>query len=271
MTVTSKPFTPQPQVNYVAGGPEALFRVGAVTGDAASAASTMQTGPWTLGPDGRASAGSLGVLLDVVLGGAAVANRPPQTWAVSTEIQVDFCTPLPAGHATLSAQAGTIHHDGNGALAQGSVTDEDDRLVAVATQRVRFVPGAPSGANTLPDDFIIGSGQQILPTLNAWQQDGDVCLDASVRVSNPMGNLHGGIALCLADIAGLSAVQSREHPLDTSTLHISYLRPGPLEGVLRFRAKPLHRGRTLAVVRVQCLRPDHKPFAVATVSYQRPA
>jgi hypothetical protein len=30
-------------------------------------------------------------------------------------------------------------------------------------------------------------------------------------------------------------------------------------------------GRTLAVVRVQCLRPDDKPFAVATVSYQRPA
>jgi hypothetical protein len=63
----------------------------------------MQTGAWTLGPDGRPSAGSLGVLLGVVLGAAAVANRPRRSWAVSTEIMVDFCTPVSRAGCTLTA------------------------------------------------------------------------------------------------------------------------------------------------------------------------
>jgi uncharacterized protein (TIGR00369 family) len=256
------------RVNYVPGGPEALFHVGDVEEVGGSATGSMETGPWTMGPGGRPALGSLGVLLDVVLGAAAIANRPPGFWAVTTQILLDACAPMPSDGSPLSALARTVHQDQTGALAQGSVIDQNGRLVALASTRVRYTPGQPTGANRLPDDFELESARAIPEMLGVEPSDDGLTLATTLRTSNPMGNFHGGIALCLADLAGWSSVRSDDHPLDTSSLHITYLRPGPITGAVRVVAEPAHRGRTLATVHVRCLRSDGKPFALATITYQ---
>jgi uncharacterized protein (TIGR00369 family) len=58
------------------GGPEALFRLGRIAvDDTGASAATMAVGPWLV-VDGRPAAGSLGVLMDDVLGQAVIVGRP---------------------------------------------------------------------------------------------------------------------------------------------------------------------------------------------------
>src|SRR6476660_6523591 len=57
--------------------------------------SGMDVGPWLV-VDGRPAAGSLGVLMDDVLGQAVIVGRPGGHWAVTTELAVDVCAPLPS-------------------------------------------------------------------------------------------------------------------------------------------------------------------------------
>jgi uncharacterized protein (TIGR00369 family) len=256
------------RVNYVPGGPEALFHVGEFEERAGAATGQMLIGPWTLGPTGRPALGSLGVLVDVVFGAAAVAHRPAGWWAVTTEIQLDAGGALPELGSRLSAAGRTVHHDASGALAKGTVTDERGRVVLVGTVRVRYTPGTPIGANRLPPDSEVPTDRPILELLNVTRAADGLELATTVRISNPMGIFHGGVALCLADIAGRSAVQSDQDPLATASLHITYVRPGPITGTVRIVAHAAHRGRTLAAAHVRCLRPDGKPFALATITYQ---
>jgi acyl-coenzyme A thioesterase PaaI-like protein len=53
----------------------------------------------------------------VVLGGSVVANRHAEHWAVTTEISVDFCSPIRADASTLTAQGRAVHLDANGGPA----------------------------------------------------------------------------------------------------------------------------------------------------------
>ena len=89
------------EVPFFAGGPEALLHVGGVGGRADDASGTMRTGPWNAGPDGVGVAGALGVLIDVVWGGAAVACAPAGQWGMSTELQASFGAPLPTDGSPL--------------------------------------------------------------------------------------------------------------------------------------------------------------------------
>jgi hypothetical protein len=86
---------------FVAGGPEKLFRVGPVTYDSERARGSMRTGGWMLSPDTEPCRGSVGVLADDTLGYAVIAEGPPGHWGVSTEISVEFCSPLPVDGSML--------------------------------------------------------------------------------------------------------------------------------------------------------------------------
>jgi uncharacterized protein (TIGR00369 family) len=140
----------------------------------------------------------------------------------------------------------------------------------VATQQNRFVPGVP-GENRRPNHSAPATGSRtILELLDATTRsyDGELELHLTTgpNVANPLGNLHGGIVLCLSEIAASMAVRSESDPLDAASMHIAYVRPGPVAGTVRFRTQVAYRGRTSAVVRVECLRPDGKACAVATVT-----
>src|SRR6478672_5645143 len=130
------------------GGPEALFRLGQIEVDdsAAVTALWMDVGPWLV-VDGRPAAGSLGVLMDDVLGQAVIVGRPGGHWAVTTELAVDVCAPLPSA-GRLHAVGELVSVDAAGGIARGGVRDDAGHLVAVGTTWSRFIPGIPDGVRS---------------------------------------------------------------------------------------------------------------------------
>jgi uncharacterized protein (TIGR00369 family) len=267
------------EVPFLFGGPERAFRVGPVTVSEGVFRSSMETGPWVLGPDGRPSFGSLGVLIDVILGYPVVTARPAGGWAVSTEISVDFCAPVPADGSVLQAESRVLHLDSAGGLAEARVLDAAGTVIASGRQRLRFVPGTPVAlaagplaADTLDSELparpqrqaaaLDQLGATILPT-----PDGAVLLlPLGPGLANPMGTLHGGIMLCASELAGHAALQRPGSALSTASVHISYLRARPVTGEATFEAVTRHRGRTLGVAEVTSRRADGKICTLATVT-----
>jgi uncharacterized protein (TIGR00369 family) len=115
-----------------------MFRVSPVTtaGDVFHA--SMATGSWTTGPDGQPCAGSVGVLADVALGYPVVAVGGDGRWAISIELAVDFCAPVPQGGQRLRSESSVAALSPSGGLTQARFIGADGTLVAVGKQRMRF-------------------------------------------------------------------------------------------------------------------------------------
>jgi uncharacterized protein (TIGR00369 family) len=236
----------------VSGGPEALFRVGAVSFDGPVVQASMPVGPWTRGADGRTSAGALGVLVDNVLGLAIIATRPPDHWSVSTEISLDVFPELGTAQGRLHAEATVVHTDSTGGHATGRVVDDDGVLVAECGQRGRFVAADASTLTPTRTRIETSDAANLAALLDLEKIDPHgIDVEISPALQNPMRNLHGGITLCLADLLATSTLSDTEGPpLSIVSVQMTYLRPIPASVEATFRPTVLHRGRTLAVVDV---------------------
>ena len=84
---------------------------------------------------------------------------------------------------------------------------------------------------------------------------GDVSCDSALAV----GSMHTG-AWTLGEAERRCSARSAFSWMSSSEARLSPTG----------QPEPLHRGRTLAVVRLRCLRPDGKAFGGATVTCQRP-
>jgi uncharacterized protein (TIGR00369 family) len=231
----------------VDAGPEALFRVGRVYVDGDLVRGSMPVGPWLGGPDGLTSAGSLGVLVDNVLGYAIIASRPPDHWSVSTEITLDVVSDLATATGRLHAEASTVHADPIGGFAIGRVYDEAGTLVASCTQRGRFVPAARA---TIESPVLLDEIDEATDLAALLELD-DHRLEITPRLQNPMRNLHGGIAITVSDLVAAAALAATDGPpLVTASIHMAFLRPTPGGAHAAYTADVLHRGRTSALVDV---------------------
>lgn len=266
----------------VSGGPESLFRVAGPSEDGDAVRSSMPQGPWLNGPDGRPPAGVLGVLIDNVLGYAIMLRRPTGRWSVSAEISLDlFGTDLWGqsldGLRLLSAEARNEHSDESGGIAAGSVTDDSGRLLARCRQRGRWVPTAPSPPPT--------ATQATMPSWAPPESPGlaevlgipaavgsGAYLEVSVtgNLVNPLGNLHGGVALYVCDLVAQVAVGVEGGPWRTASIHVAYPRPLPAGTVARFEGRVMHRGRSFAVIQVTAWNGSGKPCVIATVTAGAP-
>lgn len=233
----------------------------------------MVTGTWLNGPAGRSVGGALGVLVDNVLGYAIMLDRPVDHWSVSSEISIDFCGPIPTDGSLLSAEARTLHSDSRGGISSGSVVDDRGQLVAMCRQHgrwVRHLPAASPTENSVAASGMPQSAQDLLELLGAQVKttgDGaELDLVASAELVNPLGNLHGGIALCASDVVAHAALEAAGRPSDTASVHIAYARPVPLGTAVRFDASVAHAGRSFAVVRVTASNEAGKPCTIATVT-----
>jgi acyl-coenzyme A thioesterase PaaI-like protein len=237
--------TPLPIVD---AGPESLFGVGRVYAEGEVVRGSMPTGPWLHGADGNVALGSLGVLVDNVLGYAIIAHRPPEHWSVSTEISLDLLAPLPSGGSRLRAEARTVQADATGGFAVGEVHDEEGNLVAVCRQRGRYVSSGPDPA---PVSFDLPGEVPDLATLIGFRADpATSSLTVTPVLENPLHNLHGGITLSVADLAASQALRDGGPPLLTASLHVLYARPVPGGSTLELGTSVQHRGRGLGCVEV---------------------
>ncbi len=253
--------------------PELVFGVATVEQDELVLSSTMPVRSFHAGPDGTVAAGSLGVLIDNVIGYAAMLHRPVDHWSVTTEMSVDLCRPLPSFGA-VRAVGVAEHTSGHGSISSGRILDDSGRLLGLCRQHARFIEQLPPATlSGEVGDAPLPSGQPgatVLDLLHATLRPdaGVSTLDwvSGIDTSNPLGNVHGGITLCAAEIAGSSAIRSVSPGLVTASIHVCYLRAIPAGTALRFTGTCTHPGRSFAVAHVKATGPDERLYATATIT-----
>lgn len=244
------------------GGPEHLFRIGPVTVDGDVVRLSMTTGEWLRDGGSGSAAGALGVLLDDLLGQAVIVHRPDGSWAVTTELAIDVCGPLPADGSRLEAEARLVSRDDAGGLSRGAVRAADGTVVAVGTTWSHFVAGVPESVyagsyGPPPSDRTAGSLAEMLGVV------GEVLPDRA-ELLNPRGFVHGGVLACVTEMIARRAVPG----LATASLRVAYVRPAVAPVVLTPTIR--HGGRSFAVVDVEARGADDRICAIATVGL-RPA
>ncbi len=221
-------------------GPEALLRLGEITSDGGTYRGSMEVGRW-LAVEGRTPTGAVAVLLDDVLAYAITADQPPGRWSVSTEITLDAFRPLPSLGRVL-VEARLSYADGLSGFATGTVTDEAGTVLALVSQRGRYVR-APEG---LVEEGAWGGPPapgDLERLLASRAEEPVVTTDV---LANESGNLHGGVSMFLADL-----VASALRPdLVTASVHVTYARGIPIGPELICRTTTRHDGRSLAVIDV---------------------
>lgn len=240
-------------MRLVHAGPERLFRVEQRHCEDGALRGSMPVGSWLAERDGTPRVGALGVLIDNVLGNAIIAGCPHGQYAVSTEITLDAIAGLPG--RGVRAEARCIHVTSRTGYAVCEVVDAAGAVIARGTQRGWYVPAG----NVTPDgDFDDGPPPEAdnlwdLLRLRAHDDHGSpyVELVASKAVLNPLRNLHGGISLCVSELAAHAALARGSVPtLTTASIHVAYTRAVPADSTVRFDPVVVHRGRSLAVVDV---------------------
>jgi len=256
-------------------GPEALFRVYDLAHDGVVTSGSMQTGPWMSGPNGIPCTGSLGVLVDNAMGYALIAARPQGHWSVSAEISMELCATIPIDGSLLRAEASLLQADAFGGLASARVLDEGGRVIALCSQRGRFIghdqasmlaPAWDADTDPALTSSILGTASLIGAEPLRTTDGGELNLTVTPRLLNPLGNLHGGISLYASELVGLAALQRSGPQLETSSVHVVYARPIPLGCDVTFYASITHRGQSLAVAQVTSTNDAGKPCTIATVT-----
>ena len=253
----------------VDGGPERLFGFEPVHVDGRRVGGSMATGPWMAGPSGTPRAGALGVLVDNALGTRISAHHPGGSWSVSTEIAIDLIRPIPVDGSVVRATVTSVEVDAIGAFATGEVVDATGNVIARCRQRGRFVPTPALTAtngwhNPRRNDDIDLLGR--IAAVTSLTRDGDdLELLSAPALANPMGNLHGGVSLCVSEWTGALALSRAATPLTAASVHIAYLRPIPVGTRVRFTTNVIHTGRGLGVVHVTSLNEAGKPCTVTTL------
>src|SRR6185437_8122615 len=88
--------------------------------------------------------GTVGVLIDDVLGFAIIRQRPAGRWSVSAEISLDLVAPVPADGGRLTCQGRLVHAGAHGGTASGTVTNASGQVIALCGQHSRWVATGPA-------------------------------------------------------------------------------------------------------------------------------
>ncbi|WLP89012.1 hotdog domain-containing protein [Gordonia sp. NB41Y] len=261
--------TTSTSTEFVVSGAEALLRVDLVGLSATSAELSMTAGPWLADPVAGVCRGALGVPLDDVTGYVIASGAPQGKWPVSLGIRVDFLADPPVDGAAVSITGELVARDERGGATRGSVVDAAGATVALITQRSHLVAVEEQPTSTAAT--IAAPAPEVTLREALGVQDfgsGVVELAPTPFAANGMGNIHGGILIVGSELAAMSAVDAHGE-LRTTSIDISYVRPGNAADTTAFRAEVLHRGRSLMVVRVAAANSSGKPCALATVVLQR--
>jgi uncharacterized protein (TIGR00369 family) len=254
---------------FLISGAEALVRVRPIGLSSDRAELAVESGPWLRDPAAGVCRAALAVPLDDVTGYIVAASSPWDRWPVSLGIRLDLLADPPVDGSLLAVTGELIGSDARGGTTRGVVTDAAGTIIALITQRSHLLsvdgpPTAPAVEFDAPVD-----GVSIRDALGVRESAcGVVELPASAFAANGIGDVHGGILLCGAEFAAMSALEA-DGSLRTTSIDMVFVRPGNANDTTTFRAEVVHRGRSLAVVRVVAVNASGKTCAEATVTVQR--
>src|SRR5699024_5393827 len=128
--------------------PETHFKTRDIVIDRPAVRALMSPDAPTRDEIGVQRPGAFGVLIDNVLGYSIIAGAPPDHWAVTTEMSIDFFGALPGQHETITADARLLDTDGLNGYSEGTLTDEAGRVWARMRQRGRIITETPIERST---------------------------------------------------------------------------------------------------------------------------
>jgi uncharacterized protein (TIGR00369 family) len=258
----------RPVDDFVVSGAEALLRVRPIALGSDRAELAVESGPWLADPIAGVSRGSLGVALDDVTGYVVARGTDERRWPVSLSIRIDFLADPPLDKGCMVVRGELIGRDERGGTTRGSVTEDSGQTIALVTQRSHLVaveahPTSPRLTFDLPP-----AATTVRQALGFTVSAGGVVeLPPTPLAANGMGNVHGGVLICGSEFAAMSAVDAGG-VLRTTSIDIAYVRPGDAGGTTTFACDVVHRGRSMAVVRVVAAGSTGKPCAISTVILQ---
>lgn len=265
-------------VPFYRGVPEVTYGVDTVGTAGGQAFGTMNpTAATAIGDTGILHQGALGVLIDDTSAYAALTGRSSRQWGVSSVINVDFHAPVRSSSGRIECRAGMLSRTGDWGFAAGSVFDRHGALVATVDQRMRYLPGdssvheKPWAQPDAADD--LRPLDELLQTVHREARRAELRLTTGPHMSNPLGAMHGGVGLCVSEVAARTVwnemVYDQGVSFHTSNLRTTYLRPGDLSHDLEVKVQVIHSSRSFAVLEVGILNRDGMPVIIAFSTLHR--
>ncbi len=260
---------PATTIDFLSTGAEALVRVRPVELTSRRAELSVETGPWLRDPAAGFSRAALAVPLDDVTGHVIAAGSSRDRWPVSLGIRVDLLADPPVDGSRLTVTGELIARDDRSGMTRGMVTDAAGAVIALIIQRSHLV--SVDGPPTLPAEAFTPPPSEVTirDALGVRERGrGIVDLPPTVLAANGIGSVHGGILICGAEFAAMSALEA-DGEFRSTSIDIAFVRPGSAQDTTTFHGEVMHSGRSLAVVRVHATNSSGKTCAIATVTAQR--
>ncbi|MDG3011896.1 PaaI family thioesterase [Rhodococcus sp. D2-41] len=254
---------------------------------------------------GRTVLGSVGVLVDTGLGGAAYAGMSVKPRSVVSQMSIAMGAPMPA-EGLLTVSAHSVHLDDESGLGRGEVLDGDGAAVLSTLSRVLTVSRSGTAAAgdddgpvafpepepcCTPDELAGRSGAEVVTGISAGRlprgplagllgfevsaaERGRVVAQVQPQswMSNMLGSVQGGILTSIANLVSEFAAQSlTEAGQDYRLLdlRLEFLRSPSVDGPsIRAESEVVRAGRRLAVVESQLLGGDGQVLARAGATAQ---
>ena len=217
------------------------------------------------------------MLIDDVTAYAAPTARGDDQWGVSSQISVDFHSPIRADAKQLRCTAQVDHRADGWGFSSGRVVADSGELTATIGQRVKFFPVdvSPHRSPGLPADT--ASWLTSLDShLELTRRDGtrsEFLLHPDPGMRNVLGTLHGGVSLAFSELAARRACEaagvSAAGPLRTSSVRMSYLRPGDPGDDFSVAVDLIHVSRSVVIAEVRILNADGRAATFGLVTLHR--
>jgi|GEM_PF-1653128 len=251
----------------------------------------MDVGTWLHDERGQVAPGSLGLLVDAVLGRGVMVAVPIDMTMATSHLHIELLRPIPGDATVIRCVAAPRAIEDSFGLSEGEVVADNGAVVARASLGAILLPqrqifshvdgnGSEAGSTAVtakpvrPHRLIAGSPiHQALATrvISARASGVRVTNPAAPRWANLSLGVFGGIGVLMGErtmdlalrvqLDGAVAMRPVE-------LRAAYMRPIPADGsLITSHAQVMYRGRRLAVVRAEVRGPDGRVAVLVDGSY----
>jgi uncharacterized protein (TIGR00369 family) len=258
--------------------PLGRFGVATLVDSAELFVGSMPMGGLTNPVTGAPTLGPLALLVDFVAGLVNHYRKQDDEWTVSSELSLELS---PDASATIARQpdvpvVGTARPFGPKRATSLGICELTHDDTAVGTGSVRSVHLRMSGSiSEQPFPPVTGPRPTELREIMALRVGiGDppvLYQEPSEFLHNSIGIIHGGISAAALELVGSAALNAgrSDEPLQTASLHVSYLRQLTSGAESRYTAKVLRAGRRSGVAEAQAIGADGEAALISRVTAYR--
>lgn len=284
--MTSTRTIQRPTTHITVGPPEWRTGLQRITFGADGTEVVMQPGPWCALPDGRGSAGAIGVLVDNVLGYESERWDSPPAWIVTREIRVDYLAPMPTAGGMIVCRGAAPEPMGRAGYGRGVIADPSGAILAHVSDWVRYGTPAPDALSDSADepeipDLLFADLQATLPGVppapadaleacgGLWlPEEGDLVLTVEPGTANLSGNLHGGVCFAAAVLRAELELTALRPQARVTSAHVVHVASGLPDSRIHFTVEVPHAGRQAQLVIVNARDEADRLVAYGTVTAQ---